>query len=148
MYNLCSVLYFLLVFQTLLGWWNACGFLTSVAKQNSSNSLKFGLLVACLCGSFSLSFGSKISGRYISFRPQSKHIFNWHPHHRNRKRWHKDKRKHYYLNNSICTLSFNIISLVSQQNNTTVKAARNILVKCRLIPCLDAINRDFFLDKE
>lgn len=62
MYNLRSVLYFLLVFQTLWGWWNACGFLTSVAKQNSSNSLKFGLLVACLCGSFSLSFGSKTLG--------------------------------------------------------------------------------------
>lgn len=33
-----------------------------MAKQNSSNSLKFGwLLVACLCGSFSLNFESKIS---------------------------------------------------------------------------------------
>lgn len=34
-----------------------------MAKQNSSNSLKFGwLLVTCLCGSFSLSFGSKTLG--------------------------------------------------------------------------------------
>lgn len=56
-------LYFPSILQTLLEWWNACGFLTSVAKQNSSNSLKFRwLLVTCLCGSFSLSFGSKTLG--------------------------------------------------------------------------------------
>jgi len=64
--QLCTIcvhfLYFPSVLQIFLGWWNACGFLTSVAKQKSSNSLKFEwLLVACLCGSFSLNFESKIS---------------------------------------------------------------------------------------
>lgn len=50
--------------QTLLWWQNACGFLAAaVAKQNSSNSFKFRwLLVACLCGSSSLSFESKTLG--------------------------------------------------------------------------------------
>lgn len=68
-------LYFLSILQILLGWWNACGFLTSVAKQNSSNSLKFGwLLVACLCGSFSLSFGSKTLGG-ISVSDLNQNIF-------------------------------------------------------------------------
>lgn len=63
MYNLRSFFILSVNFQILLGWWNACGLLTSVAKQNSSNSLKFGwLLVACLCGSFSLSFKSKTLG--------------------------------------------------------------------------------------
>lgn len=61
-------------FPDPLGWWNACGFLTSVAKQNSSNSLKFGLLVACLCGSFSLSFGSKTLGG-ISVSDLNQNIF-------------------------------------------------------------------------
>lgn len=64
--QLCAVcvhfFYYPSILQILLGRWNACGFLTSVAKQNSSNLLKFGwLLVACLCGSFSLNFESKIS---------------------------------------------------------------------------------------
>lgn len=67
--------YILSILQILLGWWNACGFLTSVAKQNSSNSLKFGwLLVACLCGSFSLSFGSKTPGG-ISVSDLNQNIF-------------------------------------------------------------------------
>lgn len=77
--QLCTIcvqfLYFLSILQILLGWWNACGFLTSVAKQNSSNSLKFGwLLVACLCGSFSLSFGSKTLGG-ISVSDLNQNIF-------------------------------------------------------------------------
>lgn len=58
------ILYFPSVLQTLLWWRNACGFLAaSVAKQNSSNLFKFRwLLVACLCGSSSLSFESNTLG--------------------------------------------------------------------------------------
>lgn len=77
--QLCTIcvhfLYFLPILQTLLGWWNACGFLTSVAKQNSPNLLKFGwLLVACLCGSFSLSFVSKTLGG-ISVSDLNQNVF-------------------------------------------------------------------------
>lgn len=77
--QLCSIcaqfLYFLSILQILLGWWNACGFLTSVAKQSSSNSLKFEqLLVAWLCGSFSLNFGSKTLGG-ISVSDLNQNIF-------------------------------------------------------------------------
>lgn len=58
------ILYSLSALQTLLWWQNACGFLAAaVAKQNSSNLFKFRwLLVACLCGSSSLSFESKTPG--------------------------------------------------------------------------------------
>lgn len=61
--------------RPFLGWRNACGFLTSVAKQNSPNLLKFGwLLVACLCGSFSLGFGSKTLGG-ISVSDLNQNVF-------------------------------------------------------------------------
>lgn len=58
------ILYSLSALQTLLWWQNACGFLAAaVAKQNSPNLFKFRwLLVACLCGSSSLSFESKTLG--------------------------------------------------------------------------------------
>lgn len=77
--QLCTIcvhfLYFLPILQTLSGWWNACGFLTSVAKQNSPNLLKFGwLLVACLCGSFLLSFVSKTLGG-ISVSDLNQNVF-------------------------------------------------------------------------
>lgn len=127
--QLCTIcvhfLYFPSILQIPLGRWNACGFLTSVAKQNSSNLLKFGwLLVACLCGSFSLNFEFKISvsdfnqnvfliGKLIT---------------EIEKDGIKEKGNTFTWTIQIYTLSFSIISLVSQHNGTTVRSTIKILV--------------------